>query len=206
MTLPLLARLAGPVSVLAGALMVTAQVAMLVSFDPADRLATLSNPLYLPIMAIYLLGFCVLLVALVAIHDRQAHGAGAFGLLAFVAALIGTTLLAGDHWFDTFAGPWLADAAPALLAGPVAHEVLTTAAVTSYGLFAAGWILYGIFTLRAGVIPAPISIALIAGGAAGFLALSAPFGIPLGLAMVALGAWLTRAGSLAAAVAEPAAS
>ena len=63
--------------------------------------------------------------------------------------------------------------------------MLTTAAVTSYGLFAAGWILYGIFTLRAGVIPAPISIALIAGGAAGFLALSAPFGIPLGLAMVA---------------------
>lgn len=61
-------------------------------------------------------------------------------------------------------------------------------------------------TYEAQAHPMAGSIAIAAGGAIGFLALSAPFGIPLGLAVGALGAWITwRSPSAVAAVPRPAA-
>lgn len=198
MTQSPLARLAGPSALLAGILIIAAQLGMYVSFAGSDRLETLSNPIFLPSMVTYFIGFCVLLIALVAIYETEAHRAGVFGLIGFIAAMLGTTFLAGNHWFDTFAGPWIADAAPQLLSGQIQHPVLTTAAFASYVVFAVGWVLFGIASLRAGVFPALISIAIVVGGVAGFLALSAPYGIPLGVAITMLGAWMIRSTSISA--------
>jgi len=200
-----LVRLAGPIAMLAGVLICVAQVGMLATLDIDDRGASLLNWLFVASMATYWVGLGVLLLALVATYEAQARRAGSFGLVTFVAAFAGTTLLAGNHWFDTFAGPWIADAAPQLLAGPVDHPVLTTAALASYALFSVGWILYGIASARAGIYPMAGSIGIAAGGAFGFLALSAPFGVPLGLAVGALGAWIIwRSSSAVAAVPRPA--
>jgi hypothetical protein len=67
-------------------------------------------------------------------------------------------------------------------------------AICSYLLFAAGWALFGIASLRARVFPAVISVLIVFGGIAGFSALLAPYGIPLGVAVAVLGGWmLTRA-------------
>ena len=63
-------------------------------------------------------------------------------------------------------------------------------AFASYALFALGWVLFGLASLRARVFPLIASIGVIVGGAAGFFALMAPFGIPLGLAIAGLGVWL----------------
>jgi hypothetical protein len=52
--------------------------------------------------------------------------------------------------------------------------------------------LFGLASLRARVFPRLISVAIMVGGAVGFLALLPPFGIPLGLAMIALGTWMVR--------------
>jgi hypothetical protein len=191
MTQSPLARLAGPIAMLAGVLICVAQVGMFTTLDIDDRRASLSNPLFVASMATYFLALGVLLLALVATYEAQARRAGMFGLVAFMTAFAGTTFLAGNHWFDTFAAPWIADAAPQLLTGPVDHPVLTSAALASYALFAAGWVLYGIASARARIYPAATSLAVVVGGAIGFLALSAPFGIPLGLAVGALGAWIT---------------
>ena len=191
MTQSPLARLAGPIAMLAGVLICVAQVGMFTTLDIDDRRASLANPFFVASMATYFLALGVLLLALVATYEAQARRAGMFGLGAFMTAFAGTTLLAGNHWFDTFAAPWIADAAPQLLTGPVDHPVLTSAALASYALFAAGWVLYGIASARARIYPAATSLAVVVGGAIGFLALSAPFGIPLGLAVGALGAWIT---------------
>jgi hypothetical protein len=101
--------------------------------------------------------------------------------------------LAGDLWFESFAVPWLA-------AGP-APQVLTSepstlfalGAISSYFLFGAGWVLFGIASLRARVFPVAISLAVVVGGFAGYNALLAPGGIPLGLALATLGVWIMRA-------------
>jgi hypothetical protein len=191
MTQTPLARLAGPIALLAGVLICTAQVGMFATLDIDDRAAALADPLFVASMATYFVALGVALLALVATYEAQAHRAGAFGLVAFGAAFAGTVFLAGNHWFDTFAGPWIAEAAPGLLAAPVDHPVLTTAALASYALFAVGWVLYGVASARAGVYPAAASIGIAVGGAIGFLALSAPLGLPLGIALGALGAWIT---------------
>jgi hypothetical protein len=182
--------MAGPIALSAGALICLAQVGMFVALDISDRRVALSNPWFVGSMVAFFVGLSLLLLALVATYEAQAHRAGRFGLVAFGAAFAGTIFLGGNHWFDTFAGPWIADRAPELLATPVDHPLLTTAAVLSYALFAAGWVLYGVAMMRAHVYPVAISVAVVVGGAIGFLALSAPFGIPIGLAVGALGFWV----------------
>src|SRR5687767_2975543 len=47
--------------------------------------------------------------ALIAVHGRQAHRAGRLGTFGFSAAILGTMMLGGDLWFESFAVPWLAE-------------------------------------------------------------------------------------------------
>lgn len=122
----------------------------------------------------------------------HARAAGRLGVIGVTVALIGTMMLGGDLWFESFAVPWLAD-------GPAAQQVFDTdptvvlglGAIASYVSFAVGWALFGVASFRARVFPRSISIALVIGGLVGFSALLAPFGIPLGLAVGALGLWMT---------------
>ena len=185
-----LARLAGPAALAAGVLMVGAQLVML-PFDPHDHVATSTDPVFQIGGVFYFLGFGALLVALVASSLRQQHRAGRFGVVATVTALLGTFFLGGDLWFETFAVPWIADQGPATLeTDPTV--MLALGAISSYVLFAIGWLLYGIASFRARVFPRSIAIAIAVSGVIGFNALLAPFGIPLGLAVGALGIWLLR--------------
>ena len=62
-----------------------------------------------PAVSSTLAGFCVLMFALIGVHGRQAHKAGRLGTFGFSAALLGTMMLGGDLWFESFAVPWLAE-------------------------------------------------------------------------------------------------
>ena len=68
---------------------------------------------------------------------------------------------------------------------------------------AIGWALYGIASYRARVFPRALSVALVIGGLLAFNALLAPFGIALGLAVGAVGIWVVRSMSHAAARLTP---
>ena len=185
-----LARLAGPLALAAGILIVVAQLVML-PFDPDDHVATSSDPLFQIGGVIYLAGFCALMLTLVAAYGWGLDKAGGLGLAAIITALVGTMLLGGDLWFETFAVPWLADEAPAVLdADPSA--LLAAGAVLSYLVFAVGWALFGLASLRARVFPAAICVAIVVGGLIGFRALLSPTGIPLGIAVAWLGVWMVR--------------
>ncbi len=191
MTRSPLARASGPIALAAGALLLVQQLAMASFLDRTRIEATMASPLFVPAAVTYFVAFCGLLVALVAIYIREADEAGAFGAVSFVVALVGTMFLAGDLWFEAFAVPWLGDVAPASL--HLAGGTLMIGAFTSYVLFAVGWALFGIASLRARVFPLPISVAIVIGGLIGFQAALPPFAIPLALAMGWLGIWLIRA-------------
>ncbi|HET6651303.1 MAG TPA: hypothetical protein VFH10_01580 [Nocardioides sp.] len=105
-------------------------------------------------------------------------------------------LLGGDLWFETFAVPWLAGGpgAEALLSTP--STLMGIGAVASYVLFALGWVMFGLASLRARVFPAWISLLVVVGGVAGYQALLAPWGTPLGVAIATLGVWLVRSASV----------
>ena len=187
---PPYSRHAGPLALAAGALVVVAQLVML-PFDPKDHIATSQSVVFQVGGVIYLAGFCTLLFALLGAHGWQAHKAGTFGMVALSTAVIGTMLLGGDLWFETFAIPWLADGTPqAFDSDP--SILLGLGAIASYLLFAIGWALFGIASFRARVFPKAISAAIVVGGVVGFNALLSPYAVPLGVAVASLGVWMMR--------------
>jgi hypothetical protein len=140
-------------------------------------------------------------IALAAIHVRQAREAGIFGLVGFGAAVLGTMSLGADMWFEAFCSPWLVAAMPEVLTIEKA-PIWQVGFMSSYILFALGWILFGLSSLCSRAVPAALSVAVVLGGAIGFFAARPPFGVPLGLAVAALGVWLIRTDSAASRAAR----
>ncbi len=184
-------RLAGPAAVVAGLAFVVAQ-SMMLPYDPKDHQATSQAVPFQVAGVIYLIGFCALVLVPFGALCWQLDRTGRFGVVATCAAVLGTMLLGGDLWFETFAVPWIADGpAPRILDGDPSI-LIGIGAVTSYVAFAVGWVLFGIAAYRARVFPRTISVAVSVGGAIGFSALLAPMGMPIGLAIAALGLWMVR--------------
>ncbi|MGH9035547.1 MAG: hypothetical protein ACRD0O_07260 [Acidimicrobiia bacterium] len=188
---PLLSGSAGVLAVAAGTLLVLGQLIWW-PFDQTGNLATSRDGTFNAGSIVSLAGFCVLMFALIGVHGHQASRAGRLGTFGFSTALLGTMLLGGDLWFESFAVPWLA-AGPypeALHATP--STLMAIGALSSYLLFALGWVSFGVASLRARVFPVWISLLVVVGGIAGYAALLAPWGIPFGVGIATLGVWLLK--------------
>ena len=180
-------------AIAAGGLITVAQLVML-PFDPKDHVATSQSGAFQVGGVVYMLGFLALMLALVGLYAWEAHRAGRFGLVAVSTAIVGTMMLGGDLWFETFAVPSIAD-------GPAAAQVLNgdpsmvlgLGAIASYLLFA-----HRVGHVRDRELPGP-------GVPEGALHRArhrrdhrvpgpalAPFAIPLGIAVGALGVWMIR--------------
>jgi len=187
-----LARLAGPFALAAGVLMVVVEVAIFPIVDVDDHVGTSTNTVYRISGVVYFLAFCLLVLAAVAAYGWQARESGRLGVVGVIAAIVGTMFLGGDLWFESFYVTYVADVAPDVL-DKDPSGMIVLGAISSYVLFAIGWALFGVASLRARVFPRAICVAIIIGGLAGFQALLPPWGIPLGLAMAWLGVWMIRA-------------
>src|SRR5262245_20457771 len=97
-----LARLAGPLVLAAGALFTVTQlvlfamVAVIDRTDPHWLEVYYANPGVLANNIAQFVAFCLLALALLAAHARQAHRAGALGVISIGVALVGTMSIAGD--------------------------------------------------------------------------------------------------------------
>jgi hypothetical protein len=190
-----LSRYAGPIALAAGAFVVVVDLGRLLLWRD-DPVAMLADPAYLVFNGLYFLAFPALLIALVAVHGRQASEAGGFGLVAFGAATLGTATMGGNMWFEGFAVPWLADVLPQAFTAEKT-VTLVVGAFASYLFFALGWVLYGLACFRARVFPVGLSVLIVIAGVAGYQAGLPPYGVPIGLAIAALGGWLIRAERIA---------
>lgn len=133
----------------------------------------------------------LLMLGLVAIFARQSENMHVFGVIAFVIAGMGTMLIFGFAWALTFVFPVMAEAAPTFLdmyaAAPSVGVVLTLFLVT------VGWLLFGIASLRAKVLPTGSAWVVIVGS---FLALvlnmaRAPMGwLIFDVGVIWMGWWL----------------
>jgi hypothetical protein len=193
-----LARHAGPITLAAGAALALLDLARWVLERPDDRVGMMADPLFRVANGAYFVAFIGLAIALVALHERLAPRYGRYGLIAFLAALVGTMTQGGNMWFDGFAAPWLAEVAPQVFD---AEKTITlvVGALAAYLTFALGWVLFGIALLRARVLPVAVPLGVVVGGVLGFRSGLPPFGIPLGLAVAAVGAALIRTTATASA-------
>jgi hypothetical protein len=198
-----LSRYAGPIVLTVGAYVaVTHLVLQFVFTSYSDPAAMLADPVYRVVNLAYAAAFSGLAIAACAAYDRQAREAGTFGLVALCAAIVGTVNLGADMWFEGFAVPWLAGVVPEIL---TAERTMfwKVGYLSSYVLFSLGWVLFGLASLRARVFPRLISLAIVVGGAIGFLAAQPPYGIALGLALLSLGIWMVRTGRTANRSGQP---
>jgi hypothetical protein len=186
-----LSKQAGPIAVIAGGLFAVTHVGQFLFFDPTNLVAMVADPVMQFFSVAYFLAFPLLLVALVALYGRQADRAGLFGAVAFCTALLGTVALAGDMWFEAFAVPWIMPQAPQL-APAEPGSLLWAGWLVSVVLFALGWALFGLVSIRTRAFPRGLSVAVTVGGLLGYFAAQPPWGLALGLAVAAVGVWLVR--------------
>jgi hypothetical protein len=186
-----LARHAGPIAVAGGAAFALVDLARWVVQRPADFTGMMADPAFRVANGAYFVAFIGLAIALVALHERFAPRFGRYGLIAFLVAFAGTMTQGGNMWFDGFAGPWIAEVAPQAIA---AEKTITlqVGALSAYLLFALGWAMFGIALMLARVVPAAVALGVVVAGVLGFQSGLPPFGIPIGLAVAAVGVALLR--------------
>ncbi len=187
-----LSRYAGRIALATGTGFALVDLARLAFQRSDDRIAMMADPWFRVANGAYFVAFVGLAVGLIALHERLAPRIGRFGLVAFLVALTGTMTQGGNMWFDGFAAPWLAEVAPQVIDSEKTIT-LVVGALAAYLLFALGWMLFGIALLRARVGPVLIPVAIIIAGALGYQSGLPPYGVPIGLAVAALGAHLLHA-------------
>jgi hypothetical protein len=203
MTLSPISRRAGLLSVTAAVLIVLSQIMRLVlSGVLGPDWATM--PAYTLTYTIALLGMGSLLLAVTAIYIRESAALGKVGLIGYLTAFLGSLMVAGDWWFEAFAIPMIATAAPAVLDLPLSGPLLV-GAIATVGLYTVGWTVFGIAALRAHAFPRIAALLVLVGGLAGPLALTSPYQIPLAIAIAWIGLTLAPESDIsqAAAVAPP---
>ncbi len=191
-----LSRIAGPLAVVTGALVVATRLpTILFVVTGSDLTEYVLGPTHAITSVASIVAFGLLAFALVAIYDRQAASAGWFGLIGFAAALMGTVFMAGDWWYEAFAVPRIAEVVPEAIPTFVGGRLLV-GGLASFVLLGIGWVLFGAASLRAHVFPTAISAAILVGGLLSGIPIGLAYlsgGIILGLAIGWLGVWLMRA-------------
>ncbi|MDQ6672806.1 MAG: hypothetical protein M3069_19025 [Chloroflexota bacterium] len=153
-----LIRLSGLGLVLAGLL-----IAFFPILHPNHDPAGYANPIWVPVHLMPT-GMAVLaLFGLMSLFARQGERNGRFGVVAFVAAILGTALLLTGTDVEAFIIPFIGLNAPQVMDGPPPIGQIIAWAAAGL-IFAVGYVLQGIAVIRAGVLPRAAGALLVVGG------------------------------------------
>ncbi|MGC0272960.1 hypothetical protein ACO0LV_08195 [Pseudactinotalea sp. Z1739] len=152
-------KTARPIAMAAGPLAVASIIAEFSAGNSPEALASTTGI----IAAVLALSAVIaLLIGLIALHARQADHIPGPGLTGFILATVGAVMTAGGVWSAVFVVPGLAEVAPHVLETGIPSVM--AGFVFSYALLGLGGLLYGIATLRGGLMASGSSILLIVGG------------------------------------------
>lgn len=180
-----LVRLGGFTAVLSGVLLIIGDLSYLF-IDYEDFARAAASGAYIVQAVVFLLAGVLLLVGLVGMYLHHSEAAGVLGLIGFLAALLGTSLVMGAFWSDLFVTPALAQEVPELLNAEEPPALVDLGFTLSFSLFALGWLLFGLSVLRARIYPRAAALLLIVGAALTFIPLPAT-GIVFSAAVIWLG-------------------
>ena len=148
----------------------------------------------------------LILLGLPALYMHQARQAGRLGLIAFVVVFIGMALVTSNAYFGTFIQPGLVDLISlAEGAGVTVQEPAEAVAgfIISMLLYLLGWLLFGLSTLRARVLPRWATVVVLLGLVTGFLFIATTFPLlalpvtEIGIAGLGFALWQRKAEVLA---------
>ena len=196
-----LIRLSGLAALGGGVLIVISDALNAALFPGEQGSGVMLTSTWFIVQILGLVAIALITLGLVGMYAHQAQKAGTLGLIAFVIAFSGMLMsleilvnrimlmVFGLSWGEPFLGPLVAEAAPGLLnAEP--SGALAVGSILSIVLFALGWILFGVVSLRTGALPRGAAIILIAGALLAFIlsSLDLPlWSLVLGAAMAWMG-------------------
>jgi hypothetical protein len=114
---------------------------------------------------LYIIALLIAFLGFVALYARQAEQVGVLGLIGFVMSFFGFVSFFALEWARTFIWPIVAQAIPSLLDNPDPNLTPTFQAAQTIGflLLFGGWLLFGLATLRARVLPRAAAVLLMVG-------------------------------------------
>lgn len=171
-----LIRWSGLAALVGGVLLIVENVAEFIFYgDQPESVAALTNA-WVILSVLALVGVVLISLGLVGLYARQAEQTGTLGLVAFLVAFSGTAMLFGFGWAGAFFVPALAEAVPDSL-DTLDAGVLMVGVILTFGLFALGWLLFGLASLQARVLPRGAAVLLMVGAVLAFvlLVLELPF-------------------------------
>jgi hypothetical protein len=130
------------------------------AFDDLGQIAT-TNGFFVQSL-LTLLAAMLLLVALIGFYLTQSEAAGKLGAVGVSIAYVGTILMVGDFYANTFVTPLVAMSVPEYLSSYEAG-LLRIWFPVEFGLFAVSWLLFAVATLRAQVYPGGAALLLLIG-------------------------------------------
>jgi|SRR5215211_872159 len=143
-----LLRWAGLAALVGSMLIVVADV---MGFLGGVNAGTSSRGVYNFVVSLFLLGLVLVLLSLVGLYVSQAQATGTLGLIGFLLAFLGITMIAGLYWTYLF------------VARP--FELAYAGLTLSTSVWVLGWLIFGVATLRGRIYPRPAAIVLMIGAA-----------------------------------------
>jgi hypothetical protein len=180
----------GLAALVGGALLVVLSILEFVLFSGQAQSEAVTSSAWIIVEISYVVTTVLLILGLMGLYARQAEQAGSLGLIAFLVALTGTVMLSGLDWSAAFFGPWAAEVAPPELLTAEPSGSLLVGLLLTLVLFALGWLLFGLASLQAGVLPRGAAALLMVGALLAFimLFLEIPFEVAvLGVALAWMG-------------------
>jgi hypothetical protein len=199
-----LIRWSGLSALVGGALIIASDVINAVLFPGEQGSQVMLSSTWFIVQILGLLALVLITLGLVGLYAVQAQQAGTLGLIAFVTAFAGILMVFGLSWGEPFLGPLVAEQAPGLLSAEPSGA-LAIGSILSLVLFALGWLLFGLASLRAGMLPRGAAVLLIVGALLSFVltSLDLPlWSIVLGASVIWMGYSLWSGTGAPALVAE----
>jgi hypothetical protein len=169
-----LIRWSGLAALVGGVLLVVVDVVEFVLIGGQPESVAAATSALIIVRVSFIVAIVLILMGLVGLYARQAEQAGILGLIAFLVAFIGTVMVAGLQWSAAFIGPWLAGVAPELL-DTEPSGMLAAGFILSFVLLALGWLLFGLASLQAKVLPRGAAVLLMVGAVLLFVILLLDF-------------------------------
>jgi len=195
MTKSRLLQWSGLAGVGSGLLLVFLDLAFIVSFGNQPERVAATTTTWLILLDLSISATYLGLMTLLGLYARQVEEAGRFGLVSFVLASLGTVMNIGFLWGGGFIVPALTSAAPEFLdqVETAPPAIVAVGFISTFMLFAVGWLLFAVASLRARVLPTIPLWLLVLGAILGLVSRILGLGIPnvlFGFGLAWLGWWI----------------
>lgn len=156
-------RWSGLCALVGGLLLVSISILESVFFGSQPDSEAMASGAWIVVEVVFIVAEVFVILGMVGLYVSQAKKVGNLGAIAFLVAITGTVMVSGIDWSSAFMAPWLSEiTAPGVLDAEPSGVFIAGILIT-FALFSVGYFLFGLASLRAGILPRGASVLLMIG-------------------------------------------